>query len=176
MLWPVHPHLELLPLCQNYDSSGCLCGWLWAQGYNLNCKKIKQFLISSIATALLLVPTFIFISVTSQTHILSLPLSLYHTLFLKRKKNTPFSQSDDLTLCAFHIVERAWKHILFSCRTPNAPQCHVLLLKCIQETFSTVSESKPPFSKQSFREYIRFIIWNRLTYIIIPFNTLSGSV
>ena len=58
------------PPRQNYDSTGSLCGWLWAQGYNLNCKKIKQILISSIAIALQLVLTFIFISVTSHAHIL----------------------------------------------------------------------------------------------------------
>lgn len=36
-----------------------------AQGYNLNCKKIKQFLISFIAVALRVLFTFIFISATS---------------------------------------------------------------------------------------------------------------
>lgn len=101
--------LELLPLfCQNYDSFGSPCGWLWTQGYNLNCKKIKQLLISSIATALLLVLTFIFISVTSQARIL--------LFFL----HTPFSSSDDLTLYAFCIVKSALKHILFSSRTPQS--------------------------------------------------------
>lgn len=92
------PTPRTAPPCQNYDSTGSLCGWLWAQGYNLNCKKIKQFLISSIATALLLVLTFIFISVTSQARILSLSFFFLHT---------PFSRSDDLTLYAFRIVKSA---------------------------------------------------------------------
>lgn len=87
------PTPSAAPPCQNYDSTGSLCGWLWAQGYNLNCKKIKQFLISSIAIALLLVLTFIFISVTSYARILFL--------------HTPFSWSDDLTLYAFCIVKSA---------------------------------------------------------------------
>lgn len=80
MLWPVHPHLEMLPLCQNYDSTGSLRGCLWAQGYNLNCKKIKQFLISSIATALLLVLTFIFISVTSHACVLLFSFFFTHSI------------------------------------------------------------------------------------------------
>lgn len=74
------PTPRAAPPCQNYDSTGSLCGWLWAQGYNLNCKKIKQLLISSRTAALLLVLTFIFISVTSQARMIFLSLT-YSILF-----------------------------------------------------------------------------------------------
>lgn len=74
MLRPMRPHPEPLPPHTHTPARimilpGAREAVLWAQGYNLNCKKIKQFLISSIATTLLLVLAFIFISVTSQAHI-----------------------------------------------------------------------------------------------------------
>lgn len=59
-------------------------GLACAQGYNLNCKKIKQFLISFIAIALRFLFTFIFISATSYPAILFI-----------------FPCSHDLSACVF---------------------------------------------------------------------------
>lgn len=161
------------PPCQNYDSTGSPCGWLWAQGYNLNCKKIKQFLISSTGAALLRATrplAFIFISVTSHTRRI-LPFFFLHT---------PFSGSDDLTLYAFCIVKSAWKHILFS---PPATAVSSIADEMYSETepFITVSESKAPFSKQSYRDYVWCIIWDGLMkpheHTLSPFlNAISASV
>lgn len=148
------PTPRAAPPCQNYDSTGSPCGWLWAQGYNLNCKKIKQFLISSTAIALLRAMC------CSHLSLFPWPRTLVFFSFL----HTPFSGSDDLTLYAFCIVKSAWKHILFSSPHTISPAVSSITDEMYSETnpFITVSESKPPFSNQSYRDYIWFIIWKGL--------------
>lgn len=152
MLWPMHPHIEPLPPCQNYDSTGSLCGWLWTQGYNLNCKKIKQFLISSIATALLLVLTFIFISVTSHARVL-----FFYTLHSLGVMTSHFMHFALLNLLrhtsCFHLTHHKLHGVMYCCWN---------LFKSSAIYCIAVSESKPPFSKQSYRDYIWSIIWNGL--------------
>lgn len=150
------PRPAIHPPTQNYDSTRSPRGWLWAQGYNLNCKKIKQILISSIATALQLLLTFIFISVTSGL-IFSFFFFLY-TLHSLRVMTSHFMH--------FCIVKSAWKRILFS---PSAPYASVtssftVVKKCVQESSRLLqpAESKPPFSNQSHGDYIWSMIWNGL--------------
>lgn len=105
---------------------------LWAQGYNLNCKKIKQFLISSIATTLLLVLAFIFISVTSQAH--SLPLFLFfntlHSLGLMTSNFMNFA-----LLNLQHILLSS--HVLYARRRSVTAEIYLEV-----ELFFTASESK----------------------------------
>lgn len=114
------PTPRTAPPCQNYDSTRSLCGWLWAQGYNLNCKKIKQFLISSIATALLLVLTFIFISVTSQARILSLSFFFFYTLHSLGVMTSHFMHFALLNLLrntsCFHLARHKLHGVKYYCR------------------------------------------------------------
>lgn len=124
-----------------------------AQGYHLNCKKIKEFLISSIATALLLVLTFIFISVTSYAPI------LFRLSFFLFFLHTPFSWSNDLTVYAFCIVKIGFGYT----------SCFRVRCQCYQwNVFTSRSKwiQKLPFSSQSFREYIWFIIRNGLVDLL----------
>lgn len=45
------------------------------------------------------------------------------------------------------------------------------------KTFITLSESKPPFSNQSYGDYnLECAHESTLVHIIIPFNALNGSV
>lgn len=114
------PHLarrhppQPLPPARIMILLGARGGWLWAQGYNLNCKKIKQFLISSTGAALLRATrllAFIFISVTSHTRRILLFFYILHSLGVMTS-----------LFMHFALLNRLWKHILFS--SPQTPARH----------------------------------------------------
>lgn len=113
------PRPAIHPPTQNYDSTRSPRGWLWAQGYNLNCKKIKQILISSIATALQLLLTFIFISVTS---------GLIFSFFFFFFTHSILSEWWPHTLCIFALLNLLGNASCFLLPHRTLPSRQVLLL------------------------------------------------
>lgn len=137
------------PFPQNYDSAGSPRGWLWAQGYNLNCKKIKQFLISSSAIALLFgAHIYLYFRDLAGLHYFFFFFSFFLSL---SPLHAPSCRSNDLTLYAFCIVKSAQKtHPVFISRATSAMVSSIAdEMYSGVEPFITVSESKPPFSNQS---------------------------